>query len=295
MNKKRIILLTVIALMSGSLFAQGIVQVKGSDTMVNLVQKLAEACMEKTPTMAVAVTGGGSGVGIAAMLAGQVPIADASRAMSAKEYTAAKENGVVPVEVAIAIDGLCVVVSEAVGIKSLSIPQLGAIFRGDVRNWNEVGGPNLPISLYGRQASSGTYVFFQEHVMGNKNYSPKMKQMNGNAQIIEGIRAEKGGIGYVGVGYVYDDKGNVMQGIHVLDVSKDLKSKPVSPLIADNVKTGLYPISRPLFQYINGKPKAQVKEFVAFELGPEGQKIVEEMGFYSLSQKYIEKNKKAGL
>lgn len=295
MKKTIVSVLLASFLLAGGLFGQDIVQVKGSDTMVNLVQKLAETCMEKVPNMAVAVTGGGSGVGIAALVANQIPIANASRPMNAKEYTAAKENGVVPVEVAIAIDGLCLVVSDAVQIKSLSMPQLGAMFRGEIANWSEVGGPNLPISLYGRQPSSGTYVFFQEHVMGNKNYSPKMKQMSGNAQIIEGIRAEKGGIGYVGVGYVYDEKGSVMQGIRVLDVAKDLKSKPVSPLNADNVKTGLYPISRPLFQYINGKPKGKVKEFVAFELGLEGQKIVEEMGFYPLSQKYIEKNKKAGL
>ncbi|MBN1895999.1 phosphate ABC transporter substrate-binding protein [bacterium] len=293
MKKTLLAVMAVLILAAGSL-AQDLIQIKGSDTIVNLSQKLSEVYMEKNPAAAVAVTGGGSGVGIAALIANRVQIANASREMKEKEYAAAKENGVVPVEIAIAIDGLCVVTSEAVGLKSLTMAQVGAMFRGDIVNWNEVGGPDRPISLYGRQPNSGTYVFFQEHVLGNKDYSAKMKQMNGNAQIIEAVRAEKGAIGYVGVGYVLDESGKVASGLNVLFISKDAKSQPVSPLLAENVKSGLYPIARALYQYTNGKPKGAVKELIAFELGPEGQKIVEEMGFYPVSGKYLENNKKAG-
>jgi len=293
MRNKLLIILSVLMLAAGSM-AQGLIQIKGSDTIVNLSQKLSEVYMEKNPAAAVAVTGGGSGVGIAALIADRVQIANSSREMKEKEYAAAKENGVIPVEIAIAIDGLCVVTSEAVGLKSLTMAQVGAMFRGDIVTWNEVGGPDRPISLYGRQPNSGTYVFFQEHVMGNKDYSAKMKQMNGNAQIIEAVRAEKGAIGYTGVGYVLDEKGNVSPGLNVILISKDSKSQPVSPLLAENVKSGLYPIARALYQYTNGKPKGAVKELLAFELGPEGQKIVEEMGFYPVSGKYLENNRKAG-
>jgi phosphate transport system substrate-binding protein len=275
--------------------AQDIIQVKGSDTMVNLVQRLAEAYMEKDPKAAVAVTGGGSGVGIAALVANQVPLADASREMKEKEYTAAKENGVVPVEIAVAIDALSIIVNETNPVKTLTNAQVGAIYRGDIKNWSEIGGPDLAISLYGRQPSSGTYVFVQEFLMGNKNYSPKMKQMNGNAQILEGVKADRGGIGYVGVGYVVDEKGAVSQGIRVLGIAKIAKSSPVSPLAAENVKSGLYPIARALYQYSNGKPKAAVRDFVAFELSPEGQKIVEEEGFYPVSGKALANNRKLGL
>ncbi len=294
MKMKAFIALMMSMLFAAGVFAQGMILVKGSDTIVNLAQRLAEAYMEKNPKASVAVTGGGSGVGIAGLINGQIAVANSSRPMNAKEIAAAKENGIIPVEIILGIDGLCVVTSEAVGLKSLTNDQIGAIYRGEVSNWKDMGGPNIPISLYGRQPNSGTYVFFQEHLLRNKNYSPKMKQMNGNAQIIEGIKAEKGGIGYVGVGYVYDDKGNVTNGLRVLDVAKDAKSKPVSPLSAENVKSGLYPISRPLFQYVNGKPKASVKEFIAFELSAEGQKVVEEMGFYSISAKYQAQNRKAG-
>jgi phosphate transport system substrate-binding protein len=294
--KRNLIILSLIAVLifGGNILSQNLIQIKGSDTLINLVQHLAEVYMEQNPTAAIAVTGGGSGVGIAALIANNVAIADASREMKEKEYAAAKENGVIPCEIVIGIDGLSVIVNGSNPIPSLTIDQIGAIFRGDISNWSEVGGANLPVSLYGRQPNSGTYVFFQEFVLGNKDYSPKMKQMNGNAQIIEGIKADKGAIGYVGIGYVYDENKSVMAGIKVLEVSIDAKSKPVTPLVVENVKTGLYPIARALYQYTNGKPKGAVKNFIAFELSPEGQKIVEEMGFYPVSGKYLEQNKKAG-
>jgi phosphate transport system substrate-binding protein len=273
---------------------QDLIQIKGSDTAVNLVQRLSEVYMEQFPNTAIAVTGGGSGVGIASLISNRVDIADASRPMKDKEYAAAKENGVIPYEIVIGIDGLSVIVNAANPVNSLTIDQIGAIFKGKILNWSEVGGPNIPVSLYGRQPNSGTFVFFQEHVLGNKDYSPKMKQMNGNAQIVEGIKADKAGIGYVGVGYVFDDNGKVMEGIGVLEVALNANAKPVTPLVAENVKSGAYPIARALFQYTNGKPKGAVKDFIAFEVGPEGQKVVEEMGFYPVAGKYLDQNKKAG-
>jgi phosphate transport system substrate-binding protein len=240
------------------------------------------------------VTGGGSGVGIAALINGQIPIADASRPMSAKEYAMAKENGIVPVEIAIGIDALSVIVNASNPVKSLSMRQIGAIYRGEITNWSEVGGPNQVISLYGRQPNSGTYVFFQEHVLLKKDYSPKMKQMNGSAQIVEGVKNDKAGIGYIGVGYVHDEAGKVYEGIHVLAVARDDKSLAISPLIPENIKSGQYPVARPLFQYINGKPRGSVRDFVAFILSSAGQQVVEKMGFYPISGIYLENNKNAG-
>jgi len=294
----RIKFITIILLaglfLSATAFPQDLIQIKGSDTLINLVQRLSEVYMEQFPNTAIATTGGGSGVGIAALISNRIDIADASRPMKDKEYAQAKKNGVIPYEIVIGIDGLSVIVNAGNSIKSLTMDQIGAIFRGEILNWSEVGGPNMPISLYGRQPNSGTFVFFQEHVLGNKDYSPKMKQMNGNAQIVEGIKVDKAGIGYVGVGYVFDDHGNVAENITVLEVSKDANAKPVTPLVADNVKSGLYPIARALYQYTNGKAKGAVKEFIAFELSPEGQKVVEEMGFYPVAGKYLDQNKKAG-
>jgi len=294
MKRLKILAVLIVFILWGQVFVQDFIQIKGSDTLINLVQRLSEDYMEKNPNTAIAVTGGGSGVGIAALIANRVQIADASRPMKDKEKASAEGNGVIPYEIVIGIDGLSVITHGSNPVKSLSVDQIGAIFRGETSKWSEVGGPSVPISLYGRQANSGTYVFFQEHVLGNKDYSAKMKRMNGNAQIVEGVIADRAGIGYVGIGYVYDDKGQLRQGLKVLEVAKDANSDPVTPLVAENVKSGKYPIARALYQYTNGKPKGAVKDFIAFELGPEGQRIVEEMSFYPVSGQYLEQNKKAG-
>lgn len=294
MLKKSIILMLTVFFLVSNVSAQDFIQVKGSDTLINLVQRLAEVYMEYHPNTAIAVTGGGSGVGIAALIADRIQIADASRPMKDKEMAAAKENGVIPYEIVVGIDGLSVIVNSALGIEALTVEQIGHIFRGDITNWKEVGGPDQMISLYGRQANSGTFVFFQEHVLGKKDYSAHMKRMNGNAQIVEGVIADQSSIGYVGVGYVYDDKGEVRDGLTVLKVAVNADSEPVTPLVSENVKSGKYPIARALYQYVNGKPTGAVKEFIAFELGPEGQKIVEEMSFYPVAGEYAENNKKAG-
>ncbi len=281
-------------LITTGLYAAGrLVQVKGSDTMVNLVQILAEQYMEKKPGEAIAVTGGGSGVGIAALINGTVDIADHSRSLKDKEYASCKENGVVPTTIVIGIDGLSVIVNGKNPLDSLSMEDIGRIYLGQLSVWKQVGGPDKGITLYGRQPNSGTYDFFLEHVLGNKDYSPKMKQMNGNAQIVEAVKADEGAIGYVGVGYLFDESGAVQKGIKVLKVSH--KGGPAySPLNKDDVRAGRYPIARPIFQTFNGTPKATVKDFIAFELGPDGQKIVEDEGFFTVAGQYLEDNKKAG-
>ncbi|UCE19805.1 MAG: phosphate ABC transporter substrate-binding protein [Gemmatimonadota bacterium] len=269
------------------------VQVKGSDTLVNLVQVLAEQYMDKNPGTAIAVTGGGSGVGIAAIINGTVDIANHSRPLKDKEFKEFEEKGIIPTTLVIGIDGLSVIVNENNPVDSLSMEDIGKIYRGELDTWNQIGGSDEDISTYGRQPNSGTYVFFQDLVLGKKDYSPKMKQMNGNAQIMDAVKTDANSIGYVGVGYVYDERDNVQKGIKVLKVS--LSDGPAyAPTNVDDVKSGRYPIARPLFQTINGKPKGAVKDFVAFELGPEGQKIVEEQGFFPIGGEYIEANKKAG-
>lgn len=293
MKKITSIILIAIFFMTMNLSAQSFIRIKGSDTLINLVQKLSEVYMEENPNTAIAVTGGGSGVGIAALIADRVDIADASRQMKPKEIEAAHKNGVNPVEIVIGIDGLSVIINAENPINSLTIEQIGGIFRGQITDWKDVGGPDKEISLYGRQANSGTYVFFQELVLNKKDYSADMKRMNGNAQIVEGVAADKDGIGYVGIGYVYDDKGNIRKDIKVLSVAQG-ENEPVSPLISENVKSGEYPIARALYQYINGKPEGEVKDFIAFELSEKGQKIVEELSFYPVSGEYKEQNEKAG-
>ena len=269
------------------------IQVKGSDTMINLVQILAEEYMAKNPQSPIAVLGGGSGTGISALINGTCDIADTSRDIKDKEFNLAWEKGVKPRLFAIAVDGLSIIVNDKNSLTKLTMGQVGAIYRGEIKNWKVIGGPNLAISLYGRQSNSGTYVFLQEHVLNNKNYSPDMKETNGNAQIIEGVKADEGAVGYVGVGYVIEKStGKAMKGLKVLNISKDEKSSDYSPMDKQAVDSGNYPIARALYQATNGKPRAEVAAFIRWEIGPGGQKIVEREGFYTIGAKYLETNEK---
>ena len=274
--------------------AQNMIQVKGSDSEVNLVQRLAEVFMKKNPGVNIAVTGGGSGTGIAALINKQTDIANSSRELSSKEEESAKQKGVKPFRVVFATDGISVIVHPENPVQKLTLEQLGKIFKGEITDWKEVGGKGGKISLYGRQSNSGTFVFFREFVV-KADYSPHMKSMNGNAQIAEGIKADRDGIGYVAVGYVVNQKGEVMPGIKILNISKDAQSEAFSPANMDNVMSGKYPISRPLNQYLNGKPTAKLLDFIKFQIGEEGQKIVRQEGFFPVQKNWMEFNRKQGL
>ncbi len=268
----------------------GFLQVKGSDTMVNLVQRLAEVYMEKHPSASIAVTGGGSGTGIAALINGKLDIADSSRKIKAKEIDRARARGIEPVGFVIAMDGLSVITHSSNPLESLTVEQVGRIFRGEITNWNQIGGPDMPISLYGRQSNSGTFVYFRDHIL-KADYSSRMKRMNGNAQIVEAVRRDHGGIGYVGVGYVKDQStGQAVEGIRPLIISREKGAPGVSPLDAAAVESGEYPIARPLYQYSNGKPTGAAGDFIRWETGQEGQKVAVEMGFFPIAAEYREQN-----
>jgi len=157
-----------------------------------------------------------------------------------------------------------------------------------------VGGKDANISLYGRQSNSGTFVFFRELVV-KADYSPHMKSMNGNAQIVEALKRDKDGIGYVAVGYVVNEKGEVMQGIKILNIAKDAQSEPYSPSNMENVMSGRYPISRPLNQYTNGKPAGKLLDFIKFEISEEGQNVIRKEGFFPAQKGWMDFNRKQGI
>jgi phosphate transport system substrate-binding protein len=268
-------------------------QIKGSDTMVNLAQVLAEDFMAKNPKSPIAVLGGGSGTGITALINRTCDIADTSRDWKDKELDLAYEKGVNPRRFAVAVDGLSIIVNAKNPLTQLTMEQVGAIYRGEVKNWKGVGGPDKAISLYGRQSNSGTYVFLMEHAMGNKPYSTDMKEMNGNAQIIEGVMADEAAIGYVGVGYVVDTAtGKPLKGLKVLNINKAANGTAYSPLDKAAVDLGNYPIARPLWMATNGTPNGVAADFLQFVIGAEGQQIVLKEGFYAVGAKLQEQNQK---
>ncbi|MDP8266783.1 MAG: PstS family phosphate ABC transporter substrate-binding protein [Candidatus Aceula meridiana] len=286
--KRFLVLSIVVALLLcvSNVQAGDMLQIKGSDTLINLVQRLSEVYMQKNPGKYISVTGGGSGTGIAAIINGKCDIANASRLMKPKEVEQASKGGVNVKRVVVAMDGLSVI-TNANNPVNLTVDQIGKIYRSEVSDWSEVGGKGGKITLYGRQSNSGTFVFFRDAILKGE-YAGTMRRMNGNAQIVEAVKQDKTGIGYVGVGYVKKAKG-----LNIVKVAAREGAPYSSPLNSEDVKSGTYPIARPLNQYVNGTPMGAVADFIAFELSDEGQKIVEEEGFFLLPQEYVDFNKKS--
>lgn len=283
-----LIVMAAAFLLGSQVLAGEFLQIQGSDTQVNLVQQLAEAYMEKYDDAVLSVTGGGSGTGVAALINGRVDVANVSRTMSDSELAQAEENNVEPFRIVIAMDGLSVVVHEDNPIGELTVDEIGSIFKGEITNWSDLGGADMEISLYGRQSNSGTFVYFRANVLKG-DYSPRKRQMNSNAQIVESIKTDRGGIGYVGVGYAVEE-GEIVQGLSILNVALDENSPAVSPLNPENVQTGLYPIARPLNQYFNGRPEGALLNFILFQIGEEGQKIAIDVGFYPINPEFQRMN-----
>jgi phosphate transport system substrate-binding protein len=239
--------------------------------------------METDPSVSVCVTGGGSGVGIAGLLNGRLDIASSSREINQHELLLASERNIDLEPFIFAADALAIICNPAVAIDSLRLEDLGKIFSGEIQNWQELDGVNAPISLYGRQSNSGTFMYFRTRVLG-KDYCPGIKQMNGNAQILEAVKADPNSIGYIGFGYLTDQSGALRHGIKVIKLSERLGDNAISPLDKSAIKAGLYPLTRPLFQFTNGKPTGKASAFYDFEKSPEGQKIIAQNGYLPASE-----------
>jgi phosphate transport system substrate-binding protein len=248
------------------------IQVKGSDTMVNLGQVWAEKYMEENPGGFVAVTGGGSGTGLSSLISGTCDIAMSSRSIKEKEIALAKQKGINPNEIKAALDGLAVVVNPSNPVSKLTIDQLAAIFTGRIANWKELGGKDEKIVLLSREVNSGTHVYFKEHVLrkndpnSKEEFAPSALMLSSSQAVADEVAGNPAAIGYYGMGYISKKQ-------KPLAIAKDEKSEYEEPTI-ENVINGKYPISRPLFLYSNGAPEGLVKKFVDFALSKEGQDIV---------------------
>ncbi len=248
------------------------IQVKGSDTMVNLGQAWAEKYMEKNPTDFVAVTGGGSGTGLSSLISGTCDIAMSSRNIKEKEIALANQKGINPNEIKVALDGLAVVVNPKNPISKLTLIQLADIFTGKISNWKELGGKDEKIVILSREVNSGTHVYFKEHVLrrndpnSKEEFAPRALLLSSSQAIADEVAGNSAAIGYYGMGYISAKQKPIA-------VTKDEKSEYEAPTI-ENVINGKYPISRPLFIYTNGSPQGLVKKFIDFALSKEGQDIV---------------------
>ncbi len=251
------------------------ITVKGSDTLVVLAQKWAEVYMGQHADVKIQVTGGGSGVGFAALQNQTTDIADASRPIKPAEKAACiKAFNKVPTEYKVAVDGLSVYVNDANPVKELTLTNLHGIFTGAIKNWKEVGGKDAPITVYSRENSSGTYEFFKEHVLNKDDFAASAQTMPGTALLLQSISKDKNGIGYGGAAYG--------SGARAIGVKKDAASPAVEPT-ETTVLNQTYPIWRYLYNYVNpALDKDAVHAYLTWIRSAAGQKVVKEVGYYAL-------------
>ena len=272
------VLIAVFVASLSSVWAAGnSIQIKGSDTMVNLGQAWAEEYMQQHTEALIAVTGGGSGTGIASMISGTCDIAESSRSMKGEEIAQAKTKGITPLEFIVGLDGLAVVVNPSNPVENLTIDQLADIFTGKIKNWKGIGGKDAPIVLLSREVNSGTHVYFKEHVLrkgdpkSTVEFDSGALLMSSSQAIADEIAGNTNAIGYYGMGYVSKTQ-------KAIAVAKDTNSPYYFPTL-ENVVSNKYYISRPLFFYTNGQPKGLVKDFIDFVFSPQGQQIVKDTDF----------------
>lgn len=253
----------------------GALVIRGSDTMVNLSGAWAEAFMQANPGVRVSVIGGGSATGFAALIDGSADLANASRPIKDSESTSLAAKGKPAVEHVVAIDAVTMIVHPSNPVRSLTMDQLADIFTGRVTNWKDVGGPDLPVTVYSRETSSGTYAFVKEHVMKNADYTASARLMPSTESILQAVAQDKGGIGYIGTGYLTDAAA-------ALSVAGAEGSDPVRPTV-EAAASGLYPLARPLFVYSAGEPSQLAQAFIDFTTSEAGRRITTEMGFVAPS------------
>lgn len=253
----------------------GTLTIKGSDTMVILAQRWAEAYMRAHPGAIIQVSGGGSGTGIAALINGTADIATASRSIkdSERRTIAALHGGEVH-ETRVALDALAVYVHESNPVRSLSISDLHRIYRGQAQRWSAFGGPDLRIILYSRENNSGTYAYFKEHVLDELDFAAEAQTLPGTAAVINAVSQDRGAIGYGGIGFG--------RGVRTVPVAEG-DEPPVAPTM-ENATSGAYPLARYLYLYTADEPTGLAAELIAWVLSPEGQALVEEAGFYPLPE-----------
>ena len=261
-------LLIAFSLLSLSVNAQ---RIKGSDTVLPVAQQTAERFMNQHPDARVTVTGGGTGVGISALMDNTTDIAMASRPIKFSEKMKIKEAGQDVDEIIVAYDALAVVVHPSNPVKQLTRQQLEDIFRGKITNWKEVGGSDAKIVVYSRETSSGTYEFFKESVLGNKNYMSSILSMPATGAIIQSVRQTKGAIGYVGLAYLNPY-------VKALAVSYDY----VYPSVENAVRK-TYPVVRPLYYYYDKANEARVRPFIDFIQSAAGQDKTLNIGFIPIT------------
>jgi phosphate transport system substrate-binding protein len=267
--------------------------IKGSDTELPMVKDLCMAFKNEHHEVLFDLSGGGSGLGIEALINHETDIANSSREMKPEEIMRARKNGVNPIPVMFSVDALAIITNSKLGVDSLSTEQLTKIFSGEISNWKSVGGPDRPIVIYGRDSLSGTYSYLKDKFI-RAPYSAKMQHLHGNADIVKAVQNNIDGIGYAGVGFLMDENGKPNGNIWAMPIY--ITGSPAySPYEVSAVKRGDYVLTRPLYQYIDGKPNPHIYDLIMSELVLSGQKIIKEHGYFPINDYQAEINRLNGL
>ncbi|MDP3488416.1 MAG: phosphate ABC transporter substrate-binding protein [Bacillota bacterium] len=277
---KKFVLIALLAVMAVSVVGcksdKTLVDINGSDTMVNMGAALAEDFMKTNKNIDIVVSGGGSGTGIAALINGTTNIAQSSRDMKQTEKDQASVKGKLR-EIIVGWDGLVVVVHPANSVRELTLSQLAKIYRGEITNWQEVGGNDANIVLLSRDTTSGTYIFFKEFVVQENGkvktaeFAPATMMIPSTQSIVQEISRNANAIGYVGLGYLRPE-------IRALGIKGTDESAAVQPSV-ETVHNKTYDLARPLYFYTIGDLQGAVKTYVDYVLSDAGQKVVRELGF----------------
>lgn len=268
---KLIALFTLMHLIIAPTTLKQTITIKGSDTMVILVQRWSEIYGAKNANVQFQVTGGGSGTGISSLLNGTTDICSSSRPIKPSEVAQLKNKYKSKgIEVAVARDGISVYVHKNNPVTKLTVAQLRDIFLGKLTNWKQVGGRDAKIVLYSRENNSGTYEFFKEHVLNKQDFAAESQHMVGTGALVNAIRKDPNGIGYGGIAYA--------EGVKDLALAAEAGGKYIEPT-EDNVLKGTYPLSRFLYFYLRERPTGAIKDFIDWVLSSEGQKVVNEVGY----------------
>ncbi len=259
------------------------IQNKGSDTLVNVALAWAENYRDVKPDVSIAVTGGGSGTGIAALMNGTVDIANASRPMKDGEIEEAQANGIEPVEHVVAIDALAIILHPDNPVSELTIQELSDIYTGRIENWKEVGGNDAPIILLSRETNSGTHIYFLEEVVrrGESDntdiFAPQTLLMPSSVGITSEVRRNPNAIGYDGLGYVDAEHEKIVS------IAADNESPYITPSVK-SASEGSYPLARDLYMYTAGEPTGAIAEYLDWIFSTAGQDIVASLGFVPLTE-----------
>ncbi len=272
--KKVILIVLALALSAGYVFSGQTITIKGSDTLVRLGQRWAEEYMKENPGTIIQVSGGGSGTGIAALLNGTTDVCEASRDMKAKEYKLAERKGITPYRVSVALDGISVYLNVKNPVKELSLAQLKGMYTGAITNWNEVGGEDHVIILYGRENNSGTYAFFKKRALLKEDYTEKTQALPGTAAVVNAVAQDRYGIGYGGIAWA--------KGVKFAAVRENDDSDAIIPSV-ETVSNGSYPISRDLYWFFSEKPTGDLQKLLNWCLSTKGQKVSASIDYVPLS------------